>query len=486
MKHGYDSPVGERGLTLSGGQRQRIGIARAIIRNTPILILDEPTAALDTESERLVIEGLERLMKGRTVITIAHRLSTIRDADKIIVLKDGVVAEQGTHDELVALGGVYAELHRIQYEQPPAATARRADAPSDTDEAPRHGPFPDRTSRRLRQPILDAIAAAKKSLRIKMFVFSDPSLIAAVIAAQQRGVKVRVMLNPARRSGEAENEASRSELLKGGRRGRGQQSRVRPHAREVDGGRRRHRVREVAQLGSGEPDRDPRLRGRHRRSGRSARDHASASRPTGRASAFDPGDGAHLIWCNNNGRERIAHFIDQAKHTLFVQNERYQDPVIIERLVRARERGVKVHVMARPPHTLKKDKLLEGVERAAHHGRRRHQGAQAEASEAARQDAARRREGGDHRLDQPRARQLRRAARARHRGATTSTSSSACDKVARHDWEHSEPLDLTDEGLLADLEKRHSEQRRRRNAGARRSTGEAQEEQGASRERTSG
>jgi subfamily B ATP-binding cassette protein MsbA len=120
MPHGYDTLVGERGLTLSGGQRQRIGIARAIIRDTPILILDEPTAALDTESERLVIEGLERLMKGRTVITIAHRLSTIRDANKILVLKDGIVAEQGTHDELLALKGVYAELHRIQYEQAPA------------------------------------------------------------------------------------------------------------------------------------------------------------------------------------------------------------------------------------------------------------------------------------------------------------------------------------------------------------------------------
>ena len=119
MPHGYDSVVGERGDTLSGGQRQRIGIARAVIRNSPIMILDEPTAALDTESERLVIEGLERLMKGRTVIMIAHRLSTIRDADKIIVLKDGVVAEEGTNDELIARGGVYAELHRIQYEAPP-------------------------------------------------------------------------------------------------------------------------------------------------------------------------------------------------------------------------------------------------------------------------------------------------------------------------------------------------------------------------------
>jgi subfamily B ATP-binding cassette protein MsbA len=115
MPHGYDTMIGERGETLSGGQRQRIGIARAIIRDNPILILDEPTAALDTESELLVMEALERLMKGRTVITIAHRLSTIRDADKIIVLKGGVVAEEGTHDELVARDGVYAELYRIQF-----------------------------------------------------------------------------------------------------------------------------------------------------------------------------------------------------------------------------------------------------------------------------------------------------------------------------------------------------------------------------------
>ncbi|MBN8249629.1 MAG: ABC transporter ATP-binding protein [Verrucomicrobia bacterium] len=116
MPHGYDSLVGERGLTLSGGQRQRIGIARAILRNAPILILDEPTAALDTESEKLVMEALEHLMKGRTVITIAHRLSTIRDADKIVVLKGGVVAEEGTHDALLQRGGLYAELVRIQTE----------------------------------------------------------------------------------------------------------------------------------------------------------------------------------------------------------------------------------------------------------------------------------------------------------------------------------------------------------------------------------
>jgi subfamily B ATP-binding cassette protein MsbA len=123
MPNGYQTFVGDRGDTLSGGQRQRIGIARAIIRNNPILILDEPTAALDTESERLVIEALERLMKGRTVLTIAHRLSTIRDADKIVVLKDGVVAEQGTHDQLLALGGTYAELYSVQFDTTPAKAA---------------------------------------------------------------------------------------------------------------------------------------------------------------------------------------------------------------------------------------------------------------------------------------------------------------------------------------------------------------------------
>jgi subfamily B ATP-binding cassette protein MsbA len=116
MPHGYDSMVGDRGDTLSGGQRQRIGIARAIIRNNPILILDEPTAALDTESEKLVMDALHRLMQKRTVITIAHRLSTIRDADKILVLKDGVLAEEGSHDELMARSGIYAGLYQAQFE----------------------------------------------------------------------------------------------------------------------------------------------------------------------------------------------------------------------------------------------------------------------------------------------------------------------------------------------------------------------------------
>jgi subfamily B ATP-binding cassette protein MsbA len=116
MPLGYDTMVGDRGSTLSGGQRQRIGIARVMIRNSPILLLDEPTAALDSESEKLVIDALERLMKGKTVIAIAHRLTTIRDADEIVVINKGVVAESGTHDELMARDGIYAELHRTQFD----------------------------------------------------------------------------------------------------------------------------------------------------------------------------------------------------------------------------------------------------------------------------------------------------------------------------------------------------------------------------------
>jgi len=120
LPKGYDTMVGERGSTLSGGQRQRIGIARVMLRDSPILLLDEPTAALDSGTEKLVVEALEKLMKGRTVIAIAHRLSTIRDADQILVVSEGVIAESGTHAQLIALGGIYAALHRTQFESQPA------------------------------------------------------------------------------------------------------------------------------------------------------------------------------------------------------------------------------------------------------------------------------------------------------------------------------------------------------------------------------
>lgn len=115
MDDGYDTMVGERGVTLSGGQRQRITIARAIIRDSPILILDEPSAGLDAESEKLVFDALGHLMEGKTSIVIAHRLATVRRADVIFVIDGGTVAEQGTHDELLTHGGLYSRLYELQF-----------------------------------------------------------------------------------------------------------------------------------------------------------------------------------------------------------------------------------------------------------------------------------------------------------------------------------------------------------------------------------
>jgi len=117
MPEGYDTMIGERGVTLSGGQRQRIAIARAVIRNTPILILDEPSSGLDAASEQLVFDALDRLMVGKTSVVIAHRLATIQRANKIFVVKDGAILESGTHDELIKNGSLYAELHQIQFQE---------------------------------------------------------------------------------------------------------------------------------------------------------------------------------------------------------------------------------------------------------------------------------------------------------------------------------------------------------------------------------
>ncbi len=117
LPQGYDTMVGERGVTLSGGQRQRIAIARAIIRDTPILIMDEPSSGLDAASEELVFEAIDRLTEGKTAIVIAHRFSTIRRAHKILVIEDGCVAESGTHEELLTAGGLYARLSALQFQK---------------------------------------------------------------------------------------------------------------------------------------------------------------------------------------------------------------------------------------------------------------------------------------------------------------------------------------------------------------------------------
>jgi ATP-binding cassette subfamily B protein len=121
LPEGYDTRIGERGATLSGGERQRLSIARALLKNAPLLILDEPTSALDADTEGVLLAALGRLMKGRTTFLIAHRLSTIRGADRVLVLDEGRLAEAGSHDDLLARGGLYARLHQAQFGMPAAA-----------------------------------------------------------------------------------------------------------------------------------------------------------------------------------------------------------------------------------------------------------------------------------------------------------------------------------------------------------------------------
>jgi len=212
------------------------------------------------------------------------------------------------------------------------------------------------------KPILDAIEAATKSLRVKMFIFSDPALLKAVIDARARGLKVRVMLNPARRDGESENEKCRKQLEAGGV--------------EVMDGNPTYDVTHEKSMVVDDKTAFVHSLNWETKNLTETRDYAiitSHAHEVGEIiecfdsdwerKAFKGDEKCHLIWCCGNGRERIAQFIDDAKHSLLLQNERYQDAVIIERLVRAAGRGVKVHVMARPPHKLKKGKLVESVGR---------------------------------------------------------------------------------------------------------------------------
>ena len=300
------------------------------------------------------------------------------------------------------------------------------------------------------KPILDAINGAKKSIRVKMFLFSHPDLLKAVIEAKKRGVHVRVMLNPARRSGESENASTRKKLQSAG-------IEVLDSNPAFDVTHEKSLVvddttayvkslnwdvknltetRDYAVVTTREPE---------------VKEVIECFEADWHRRPFNVDQNSLLIWCSGNGRDRIARFIDEAKHTLFVQNERYQDAVIIERLVRAKERGVKVHVMARPPHKLKKEKLTEGV-------------------------------GGLRILDDVgvKVRKLKhlklhgKMLLADHSRAIVGSINLApgsfdsrrelaievhspevierLRKIVHHDWKHSHPLDLTDEGLMAELE----------------------------------
>jgi cardiolipin synthase len=306
--------------------------------------------------------------------------------------------------------------------------------------------LPDDSAR----PILEAINGAKKSIRVKMFVFSDPELLKAIIAAHHRGVRVQVMLNPARRDGKEENQESRHLLSKAG-------------IEVIDSNPAFDLTHEKSMVID---DKTAFVKSLNwdTKNLTETRDYAVVTdhpqeveeilqcfKADWERQSFDGAPDSHLIWCSGNGRERIAHFIDEAKHSLWLQNERYQDPVIIERLVRANRRGVKIHVMARPPHKLKKEKLIEGV-------------------------------GGLRILDDVgikvhKLRHLKLHAKmlladgikaivgsinltpgsfdSRRELAIEVHEDDVVDRlhdIVRQDWENSRPLDLTDEGLLADLQ----------------------------------
>jgi cardiolipin synthase len=300
------------------------------------------------------------------------------------------------------------------------------------------------------QPISDAIHRAERSIRVKMFVFSDPSLLDALVSAHKRGVRVRVMLNPERRDGQKENSESRSMLLSAGievidsnpcfdlthEKSMVVDDKIafveslnwqtenltitRDYAIVTT---HKHEVDEVVECFEADWNRTP----------------------------FTPGEHSHLIWCIGNGRQRIGQLIDSAKDSLWLQNERYQDPTIIEHLVRAHCRGVKVHLMARPPHKLKKDKLIEGVS-----GLRILQDLGVKV----------------HKLKHIKLHaKLLLADDARAIIGSINLAPGSFDsrrelaievddehiiarirQTLRHDWENSKPLDLSDAGLLAELE----------------------------------
>ena len=210
------------------------------------------------------------------------------------------------------------------------------------------------------KPILDAIATAAKSLRIKMFNFSDPGILAALIRAHKRNVKIRVMLNPARRSGAIQNKGSRTVLLEAG-------IDVLDSNPAFDITHEKSMVIDDASAFVGSLNWEPENFEKTRDYGVFTTDPNEGSEVIDcfeadwSRQAFAPRRPSNLIWCPEHGREKIAEFIDHAKHSLYVQNERYQDAIVVEHLIRAKLRGVKVHIMTRPSHSLRAENLAEGV-----------------------------------------------------------------------------------------------------------------------------
>ncbi|MGB7434694.1 MAG: phospholipase D-like domain-containing protein [Candidatus Acidiferrum sp.] len=309
--------------------------------------------------------------------------------------------------------------------------------------------LPDDTA----EPLAEAIGRARRSLRVKMFLFSDPGLMKALIASRKRGVNIRVMLNPARRNGEADNKVTKKKLedadievldsnpafdvtheksmvvddnaafVKSLNWVTKNLTETRDYAVVTT---RAKEVKEIIECFEADWERKP----------------------------FRAEKNGELIWCKGNGRDRICRFIDEARHTLFVQNERYQDAVIIERLVRAHERGVKVHVMARPPHKLKKEKLTEGVgglrildDVGVKVHKLKHLKLHAKMLLA------------DHSRAIVGSMNLTPGSFDSRRELAIEVYASnvvqRLERIAHHDWKHSHPLDLTDAGLLAELAEHH-------------------------------
>jgi cardiolipin synthase len=309
--------------------------------------------------------------------------------------------------------------------------------------------LPDDTAK----PLIDALDGARKSINIRMFLFTDPDMVVAVKAAEKRGVKVRVMLNPQRRDGSVENEETRKALADSG-------------VEVRDSSPAFALTHQKSMVIDGETGFVESLNW-ETRDLTQTRDYAVATTDALEVAemvrcfeadwtqtGFKPDPKSRLIWCPNNGRSRIAAFIDSAQRSLWLQNERYQDTVIIERLVRALARGVNVHIMARPPHNLKPDKLIEGVgglrimrDVGAKVHRLKHlklHGKMLLADEARAVIGSINLAPGS--FDE------------RRELAIETEAPEVIERlkvVTRGDWENSQALDLSDEGVLADLNKHH-------------------------------